>query len=286
MKAERNVPERNLPRLIDVLFGLLLLCPMMEAGAADESRESGLARLIEQLGAEERADRNRAERTIRQRLEEESIYSILSDALDEEGDPEMVFRLRRILNQHHVRRVFFSGKQLEEGRWTFVNKPTAATFEIEDQMVAYDSTPVMQEQFVLIHRHAGDTRTHRLVFEADVKILKENHLDDRFGGVHMTLEDKVGSAPLMIREDDLAIYHTRIRHPVKTTDGWHRYRIVAEKGQYRVYMDDMEKPVISAAWRPVAHFKPRSWVTFGDSTAKGSSIAEFRNISFSISKPK
>lgn len=285
---------RERSSLLGVFFALLGSCAIGFGSIEPELAE--LESLVTGLGVESFSQRVAAESALleRSKAHPEATGKWLRARLRTETDPEIALRLRKLVESIALsfprEQVRFTKEGIEQGVWThFDEKPTKAHYKLKGGILEYDSTEVVSEALVFIHRFADrgankeklrvgprpDPVPQRLVLDAEIRVLKEEHVSPGLSGVHMNVEDHRSSFGLMILEDGIFTYRNKMVHRLDTTDGWHHYRFVVEGDSQKVFVDNMDTPVfnLKRPRRPGRH-----WATFGDGTAAAGAHAQIRKV--------
>lgn len=280
-----------------VFLVLVSVVALLNVQAAALSPEA-LARMIDQLGADEFEQRQAAEKTLTEQStnQPEETRPALAKRLSTERDPEIRFRLNRILGVISgvvpSERVPFTKAALAAKRWQILGKkPEEASYQFKEDLLEIYSLDKVEEGMGFVHRFRGlDAEeeklkigprpkpvSERFVLDVELKIIKEHHVRRGLAGMHLNVEDHRSSAGLIILEDGFSLYRHQQVHKMDTTDRWHHFRFVIEGDNQWVFVDDMEKPVFKVA-RP--RKAGRWWATFGDGTSGAGVHAEIRKVTF------
>ena len=275
---------------------LLLICWAASANA--QSTEALLSPWIQQLGSDGFKQRSVAEKKLVALAEDrvDIVTGELRRQMEQTGDPEIKLRLIRILRTiartYPKARIPFNQAELETGAWALMDHLDAqAAYRFDDGVLAINSLANVKDGLAFhakLPRHPeakkfGDRQpaaedVERVVLDLEIKVEKEQHENPNGAGVHLNIEDYWSSSALMISEDRIFLYRTRLSHAMDTTDDWHHYRFVIDGATQQVFVDDMDTPIFDIKRTRVGG---RYWVSFGDGTAMAGAKAQFRNVSFS-----
>ena len=239
--------------------------------------------LATRLGDDAFKEREAAEKRLMEvaKANAQTVHRDLHILLVRTTDPEIVSRLRRVLRTISrtlpIQQVTFTDASLKDRTWQLRDKPKTASFSIRDGVLEIDSMDEVKEGVMFIHHLDKGSKVHRLVLDAEIKILKEKHVREGLAGVHLNIEDGHSSHAMMIQEGRIFAYRNKFEHKMDTTDRWHHYRMVVEGPLQQLFVDDMKKPIIVLR----RSGRGRHWVSFGDGTAGAGAHAQIRNVRFS-----